>query len=623
MTPVINNKSKKTRFFTALVLSLFFLTSPARSQDENSEQDVYDLNPMVIVANRSEVPLNQVGSTVEILDALDISKSEQDFLLSNIRFVPGFYLRNNGSPGAAFGITTRGLNSNTPTVLIDGIEIDNPSTGQIVNFGNLFGDNVSRVEILKGPQSSLYGANTLAGVISIQTEDGKTNPGGQVAASYGAHHALSGNVSTRGAEGNLSWAYNLSYYEHQFSVQDPSFGPEWEDADEYENLQMSLKLKYEFDEASAIHFLAYWFDTFAEFDPGDPDFQFGAPELVNFTETTKLFSRIGGNFQIGENWNSSAGIAHNDAESVSVTGGRFPNDGDRYTYDWKNTIKVNSKWTMVNGVEYEEEYNNSGDGDRTNTSVFLENIIEASEAFDWTLGGHYDDNSVYVDKSTWRTTFSYRLEETHARIRGSYGTSFQAPSFFQLFSSFGDPNTKPESGEGWDIAYEQAFADGKVCFTTTLFGNEVKDKIIFSFNSFTYANEDVYESEGVENALRFQVANNASATLAYTYSDANYQDGIEAERVPRNIISLGFDFTPIEDVNISASALAVSSQFSTRNSIMKQDGYEVFNIAARYDVDDRTQIWVRIDNFFDEEYEEVQTFQTAGFSVYGGVRLNF
>ncbi len=612
-----------SRSLVATAATLLSLVSPARSQDDESDKAIYDLNEMAIVANRSEVPLDEIGSSVEILDTYDLRKSEQSFLLDNIRFVPGIYLRNNGSPGGAFGITTRGLNANTPTVLIDGVEVDNPSTGQIINFGSLFGDNVSRVEILKGPQSSLYGANALAGVISIQTLDGKTDPGSQMGVSYGAHDTLKGNLSTRGADGNLSWALNLSHYEHQFSVQDPSFGPEWEDEDAYENTQASLKLDYVINESTSLNFMAYWFDTLSEFDPGDPNSLFGPPELINYSETTQFFSRIGGAFQFSDQWKSSMGIAFNDADSASVTGGRFPNDGKRYSYDWKHTIQPVSNWTLVGGLEYEEEYNDSGIESRTNGSMYLENILSATECLNWTLGARYDDNSAYGEETTWRSTFSYRLENLNSRIRGSYGTSFQAPSFFQLFSSFGDPGLKAESGEGWDLAYEQALVDGKVYFTTTLFGNEVKDKIIYSFNSLSYANEDVYESKGIENALRIQVAENASATVAYTYSDANYLDGQEAERVPRNIISLGYDFQPVDKLILSATALLVSSQFSTRFSTMKQSGYTVFNLAGRYEVNESTQLSARIDNLFDEDYQEVEGFQTAGISIYGGVRFNF
>ena len=619
----LNKSITHASAFLAIGLSLLNFETPAQAQGNSSGNDIYDLDQMVIVANRTEIRRDQVGSSVEILNTYDLEKSNQAFLLDSIRLIPGFYLRNNGSPGAAFGITTRGLNSNQPTVLIDGIEVDNPANGQIINFGNLFGNNVSRVEILKGPQSSLYGANALAGVVGIQTKDGKTDPGSEAGVSYGSHDTLSANLGTRGADGKLSWAFNLRYYEQAFSVQDPDFGPEWADDDKYENLQTSLKLEYELSDTASLNFFSYWFDTYAEFDPGDPNNQFGAPNLINFSETTQFFSRVGGEFEHSDQWESTAGIAYTNVDSASVTGGRFPNDGDRYTYDWKHTVAVQDNWTLVGGVEFEEEYQQSGTASRDNTSVFVENIVNGSEAFDWTVGGRYDDNSAYGSETTWRSTFSYKLAASHSRIRGSYGTSFQAPSFFQLFSSFGDPGLMAESGEGWDLAFEQVFADGKGLFSSTLFGNEVEDKIIFSFNTFTYANEDMYESEGIENALRYDFSDQVSTTLAHTYSDANYADGTEAERVPRNIISLTVDLQPSDRLNLSVTALAVSSQFSLRNSSPKQEGYEVVNVSAQYEVSEDMQLWARIDNLFDEDYEEILTYQTFGFSVYGGVRINF
>lgn len=617
------NHQNSKRISLSACFSLICLILPARSQDSVQATDVYDLDRIVVVAHRSEVPLNQVGSSVEILEATDLQKLDQPFLLDSLRFVPGFYLRNNGSPGGVFGITTRGLNTNPPTVLIDGIEVDNPADGQIINFGSLFGNNVSRVEILKGPQSSLYGANALSGVISIHTKDGRLEPESKVGFSYGAHDTIAGNISTQGAQEKLSWALNANYYEHAFSVQDKSFGPEWADDDKYENFQTSLKLGYEISDTTSLNFLTYWFDTFSAFDPGLPDSLFGDPEFENFTETTQLFSRVGADFEVNHTWNSTVGVAFTDVESVTVAGGRFPSNGDRLRYDWKNEIELNAHWKLVAGTEYETEDNRIEDVTRNNTSIFAENILPISDAFTWTLGGRYDDNSAYGEETTWRSTFSYSIKDTGSRFRGSYGTSFQAPSFFQLFSAFGSEGLKPESGAGWDLGFEQALVDGKVYFTTTLFGNEVEDKIIFSFDSFTFANEDLYESEGLETALKFQVAQNATASIAHTYSDANYLDGTEAERVPRNISSLNVDWQPSEKTNISVNALKVSSQYSIRTSTSKQEGYTVVNLASQYDLNDRTQLWLRIDNLFDEEYEEVLSFQTSGFAVFGGARFSF
>lgn len=621
MTP-FNLQSGK-RISLSACFSLLCLTLFARSQNFVQATDIYDLDRIVVVAHRSEVPLHQVGSSVDILEAKDLQKSDQPFLLDSLRFVPGFYLRNNGSPGGVFGITTRGLNANPPTVLIDGIKVDNPADGQIINFGSLFGNNVSRVEILKGPQSSLYGANALSGVISIHTTDGRSEPESKVGLSYGSHDTIAGNISTQGAQEKLSWALNLNYYEHAFSVQDKSFGPEWADDDKYENLQTTLKLGYDISDTTSLHFLTYWFDTSSAFDPGLPDSLFGDPEFENVTETTQLFSRVGADFEVSDTWNSTVGMAFTDVESVTVTGGRFPSNGDRLRYDWKNEIGLTEQWKLVAGAEYETEDNRTEDVTRDNTSIFVENIFPVSNAFTWTLGGRYDDNSAYGEETTWRSTFSYSIKDSETRFRGSYGTSFQAPSFYQLFSAFGSEGLTPESGEGWDLGFEQALADGKLYFTTTLFGNEVEDKIIFSFDSFTFANEELYESEGLETVLKFQVAQNATASIAHTYSDANHLDGTEAERVPRNIISFNVDWQPSEKTNISVNVLKVSSQYSLRTSTSKQEGYAVANLASQYDLNDRTQLWLRIDNLFDEEYEEVLSFQTSGFAVFGGARFSF
>ena len=128
----------------------------------------------------------EVGSTVEVIDREDLEIGQTTFVLDALRELPGVSLRNNGGPGGAFGITTRGLNTNRPVVLIDGIEVSDPSSGSIINPGLLFSNAIDRIEFLKGPQSSLYGADALAGVINItsrQAQEGETI--GSISAGYG------------------------------------------------------------------------------------------------------------------------------------------------------------------------------------------------------------------------------------------------------------------------------------------------------------------------------------------------------------------------------------------------------------------------------------------------------
>ena len=170
MTPA--NTSIVTRAakpFAMASLGLVLAAVPARSQETDALSKAIDLDAYVVVANRYEMPIQRVGSSVETLDAFELGKSKDTFLVDNLRLIPGLYLRNNGGPGASFGMTTRGLSTNRPTVLVNGIEVSNASTGEMINLGNIFSGNLDRVEVLKGPQSSLYGADALAGVISIDT----------------------------------------------------------------------------------------------------------------------------------------------------------------------------------------------------------------------------------------------------------------------------------------------------------------------------------------------------------------------------------------------------------------------------------------------------------------------
>ncbi len=604
-------------------LALLCAAYPARSQD-NNENDVHTLDKYVVVANRYEVPIDKVGSSVEVLESFDLEKGSQSFLLDFMREVPGFYLRNNGGPGGSFGITTRGLNSNRPTVLIDGIKVSNPSNGQIINFGNLYGSNISRVEILKGPQSSLYGADALAGVISIQSN--ADSLGGTIELSAGSFDTYEASFGYSGKEGPLSWSFNASRYDSKgFSSQPPSFGPEWADDDGYENTTFSTKLDYQIGENSELFLIAYYIDSFSEFDPGTPAPWLTNPNPDNYSENEQLFARLGGKFQISDNWNSQVSVAHSDVDTISYTGFAYVSDGDRYQFDWQNTIELNEQWTLVAGAEYELEDNRTDIGDRDNQSYYIENVFSLGDQLDWTAGARYDDNSAYGNETTWRSSFSYRIENINARLHGSYGTSFQAPSFYQLFNpTYGNTTLTPESGKGWDFGFEKTFADGKFVLNSTLFGYEIDDKINFSFTTSQYANEEFYESEGVETSAIWQLFDQFRLKASHTYSKANYEDGTEAERVPRNIYSLNANWRGFENkLGINATLLHVGSQRSLRTSTTRQPDYTVVNLATQYQINESYQVWVRIDNLFDEDYQEIANYQTPGISYYTGVRFTF
>lgn len=608
------------------VISLASLATPARSQDV-SEVRYFELDAYSIAANRFEVPVQQVGSTVDVLDSYELQNGQDLFLVDALRDVPGLVMRNNGGPGGAFGITTRGLNTNRPTVLLNGIEVSNPSNGQILNLGNLFTGSASRVEVLRGPQSSLYGADALAGVISVDTLAVDAASGGRALIGYGSYDTVDYGLGHTGSQGGLSWSLDGFVHESEgFSAQNPAYGEAWADADAYDNTTLSAAVKYRLSEDLSLRASAVYLDTYSEFDPGDPAFVWGVPAIDNYSSGEELFLRFGTDFRIRDNWTSEANVAYTDVDTLSYSdGSEYLAAGKRYKYDWINTIKAGERWTAVAGVEYEYEENLSDVGNRNDTSVFMENVLELNENLDVTLGARYDDNSSYGEETTYRATFSYRIDSLDARVRGSFGSSFQAPTFFQLFSPFyGNTELKPEFGKGWDLGFEKTLLDGRLHLSSTLFGNKIEDKIDWDGR---YQNIGRYESVGIENAARFHLSDSLRLNAAYTYSDGEEGGSVEALRVPRSVGSLGANWRGWDGkLGLNLDALFVSSQFSdggARSRGEKLEGYEVVNFAATYELNEQYSLWLRVGNVLDTEYEEIAGYQTAGGSFHTGVRMSF
>lgn len=624
MTP--NTKytfTNKTRAIALAGLGFACAAIPARSQDAAPDK-VYDLDAFVAVASRVETPINQVGSSVEVLESFDLQKGQNAYILDSIRLVPGFYLRNNGGAGNAFGITTRGLSGNTPLVLVNGIEVSNPNNGQMVNLGNLMSGNVSRVEILKGPQSSLYGANALAGVISVNSPAAGESDGGRLSLGYGSYDTYEYGIGHSGSRDDFSWSIDANVRESEgFSVQDPSFGPEWADTDTYDSVNISSIFRYNENENVSVYLSTYYLDAYAEFDPGDPSSIWGAPYGDNYSKNKEFYAKLGSDFRLADNWTSTASITYADIDYFSHTSSDYYADGDRYKYNLQNTIEANESWTLVAGVEHKKDEIDIDVMD--NTSVYMENLFAVNEDFDVTVGFRYDDHNRYGSETTYRSTFSYRIDELDARIRGSYGSSFQAPTFLHLRAPYGKPDISPEFGKGWDLGIEKSFADGRVFASTTLFGNDIEDKI--AWGGSNYDNVSEYKSSGLETSLRVQAADNVSITAGHTYSDAEEAGSIEALRVPRNLISLGVFWTAMDDkLGINLSGIKVSSQFSSsadRGAGMKQNGYSVVNLAVQYDISELYSVWARVGNLLDKDYEEISSYQTAGANFNAGVRLKF
>ena len=583
--------------------------------------DVEELEAFTTVAHSYRTLLSQTGSTVEVITREDLERGQSTFVLDALRELPGVYVRNNGGPGNSFGITTRGLTV-PPVVLIDGIEVSNPASGTVINPGVLFTGAVERVEFLKGSQSSLYGADALSGVMSLTTRQAEQDTtSGFLTAAYGSFDTWQAGAGVQGDQGPFGYSITVGHQSSDgFSAADNN-----DESDGYENNSVTAKVGYELTETLDVYAVAYYIDSEADFDNNGFDSTFG----LSLNE--QIFAKVGAQLEVNDMWQSEANFAYSEVDSRSLSNfgavSEFVSKGERNDVQWHNVVTVNEAWTVAAGVEYEKEINQVTDDERDEWSVYVENTLAVTDALDVSLGGRIDDNSAYGNNSTWRTTGSYQIEALSARLHGSYGTSFIAPTFFETSSPlYGNPDLSPEEGKGWDLGIEFLFAENSLLLDVTYFDNTIKNQIEFltlSFSPFTgtYINNAQYESDGVEISLAWQATDSVTFGANYTHTDAENGNGSEPLHVAENMLNANINWTGLDErLDVKVSGRYIDERATFAGTV---DASTVLDVAAQYEIDETATVWTSVNNVFDEDYQEIAGFNSPDFNITAGVRLTF
>ncbi|CAA6690188.1 MULTISPECIES: TonB-dependent siderophore receptor [unclassified Lentimonas] len=591
---------------------------PARNQDTADASP--ELADYVVVAHTYEVPLDEVGSKVELITREDLEIGQSVFVTDALREVPSVLVRNNGGMGNAFGMTIRGLNGDNPVVFVDGIKVSNPMTGRMLNPGLIFSDTIESIELLKGPQSSLYGADALAGVLNMTTRkpaEGETNS--IIKAGYGTDDTRQASASLLMNEGKWDLSMSLNRYS---SDGYSSLSGDNED-DGYKNTAANLKVGYAVNDDLELYLASYYIDSEADYDTSLAD-------NSGKNDSEQIFAKTGAIFQATDIWETQLSFAYTgvDNEDKNDTWGKTPFKADRYETEWRNVVTVNESWTVASGAGYEHNENRDTHEFRSNASYYVDNNFEVIENLFWTIGGRYDHPSGYSDKKTWRTTFSYLVEPINSRFHGSYGTSFKAPSLYNLTYN---PDLKHQEGEGWDIGVEVTLFEDTVIFDVTAFGYDIDDKMTWDPTApgawpgwpGAMVNEN-YESDGVETSLIWKIQPDLTFRGSYTYTDATSDVNKEPLYTPKHQASVSLTWRTLEDkLDLKGSVLYIGERNAQFGSTEESPDYATVNLAAQYAISEVWTVWTSANNILDKDYEEIVGYGTPGFNMMAGVRVNF
>ncbi|WP_336067825.1 TonB-dependent receptor plug domain-containing protein [Nitratireductor rhodophyticola] len=618
---MLSNRHRTSFLFSASALILGFSTLTTQAED-------FELDTLVITPSRTPTEASKVGSTVELIGREEIEEQSLPLAVEYLDLLPGVSLSSPGGVGAEGSLSIRGAPRRYVKTLYNGIDISDPTSTQVqTSYQYLLSGGLQSIEVLKGSQSTLYGSDAIAGVISLSTLD-DVEPG--------ITHILHGEGGSHGSFGG-SYGFRAGSEQSKLSINATGFRTDGISAaasgterDGYENITFDANAEHTFSEVFSVFGSALYIDAEAEFD--DQGFGTSLPS-DNPTATNHSRQRAGRagfnlNLMDGRFRNTVSVQAFDLERSITGTGFDGSYNGRRYKADYQGAFDVNDWLVVQGGADYERQnavfpaglFNPEIDSSFWIAGGWGEAIATPLENLTLTAGIRQDEHSEFGGHTTYRATASYLFDQTGTRLHGSMGTGFRAPSLNELFGPFGaNPNLRPETSFGFDIGVEQRFWNGAVVADLTYFQLEIDDLIGYTTHYEHIAGTS--RQRGVEASLRYAATDWLVLTGAYTYTHSVDQNDVRLTRVPRHEIGLTASVKPAEKWTISASARAAMDTVDTGG--FKLDDYLLVNAKIAYKPTEDTELYVRAENLLDQDYQTVRGYNTPGFGVFAGFRAKF
>ena len=630
-------------FFSSAVL--MSVCAPAFAQanfnlGSNADESV------VVSATRLATPATEVASSVTVITAADIEARQERSLPDALETVPGLFVEQTGSIGGQTSIFMRGANSNQTKVLVDGIDISDPSTpNDAADIGKLLTGDVARVEVLRGPQSGLYGSDAIGGVINIITKSGEGPLKLTAQAEGGSFDTFNQRVSASGSEDDFHYTLTLDHVHAGATPATPAsllLPGEKRHDDFYDGVQASTKLGYDVTDNFDLGLVGHYGTSLGKItgDAFDPVTFMGFPSPTQTRIATLQYdSRATAHLVLWDGrLDQTVGFGFTDAitSSADPNNGYSLSKGQRTKFDYQGNVMLVQGETLVLGAETARDSSRPGfsfgfpSGPSTGITT---NAGYAELDSDLGNGVHddaairYDDNNRFANKVTYHIAPAWLIGETGTKLKASLGTGFKAPALQELFGGFGaNPLLKPETSSGYDVGFEQSLW-GDVSGGATWFHNDIRNLIVNGpAPLFLYGNVGRARAQGVETFIAWKPLDTLSLRADYTYTDAiDASTKLALARRPRNRLSLSGDWQALPELSLDATLLVTGPQadIGRESGVTEEiDGYAVLKLAASYKLSDRWTLFGRIVNATNTDYQSPDGFLKPGIGATGGIKVN-
>lgn len=594
------------------------------------------LETYVVSATRVETPKSQVGSAVTKISHEQIETAQIVDFTDVLQLAPGAIIAPGGQRGGISSLFLRGTNSNQTQVVVDGIRINDSNVVPNAFLGGATASHLGSVEVLRGPQSALYGGEAIGGVIALTTPRASGAPFVSWTTTAGSFNTFEHELAAQITDGPAAWSL--------------SFGRESTDNarlhNDFDQFFYSGRFDVDLSDSLSAGFTVRGANRVYE-NPGSSNL----PDPDDYDEDRSSLWTGWLDLDVTDGFNSRLTLGVLDQRLINHFPPFIPStrtvNFKKDTVDWRNVIDWNERLQTVLGVT-EEVSHVADDGfgsvneKEAVVGVYGEQTVKPIEHLTVTGGTRWEEYDSFGSVWTWRGVGAYELPATDTILRASYGTGFRAPSFLELYGfdppflpwygGFqGNPALRPETSRGWDVGIEQRLL-GTTSIAMTWFENQLRDLIEFDFAALpgTANNTERAHTQGLEVELHGDIARRAFWQVAYTYLEAE-NDGSHTRLVRRPEHTLGFDLHSNwleERLTLGVGGYAIQNRTDIRSGVFPTtyidgDDYFLARAYAAYDVSENLSLHLRLENALDERYNEVDGYPGRPQGLFGGVKIRF
>ena len=600
-----------------------FWVAPATAQEK--------LQEIVVIASRTPTPLRQVGASVSVVDRAEIQLRGSPSVADLLRTEPGLSVSNTGGPGKQTSLRVRGEEGYRTLILIDGIKMSDPTGTQVMpqveHLAN--GSEIERIEILRGPQGFIYGADA-GGVINITTLEptaGLQGSAGVEGGRYGSQKfngfISGGNATARGFISVADWATD------GFNTWARDIGG---DADGYTNTTWHGKFTWDIAESLTGQVVVRDLQASSLYDTC-----FGSNDcLSEFAQTATRLSLK----HSGERFTQQVALVETDVERDYFTAGQsvFATRGDLRKLEYLAELRASDIFDLVLGQDRETErvvVENGTDLERDQVGLFGEGRWHFDDRWFFTGGARYDDNEDFGEHLSARVTAAHVRpvsDRAEMKLRLSGGSGFRAPSLQEIaynqnygFGAAATTLLTEEKSQGFDVGVDY-FRESGLAVQLTFFAQQVADEIVFDLADFSgYLQADGRShSRGCELEVEVPINQFIRLEANFTRNLTEAADDLPPLRRPGKLINLALHLYPQTDWSLLLNSRWVRDAYDIGSGTrVAADEFAVFDISTRYQVVEQWELFARVENALDENYQEVNNYNTAGRSFFLGTRFTF